>query len=231
MIPLVKLKYYNDLYEYDDIFSNKCYKDLNYDTKEKILKNNTYINQIKDFLCKNSNEKIIKHNDPNKMPLYKEYLNYATGPFVIICILFIIYCILFYIYYNKKYIEIQLLYLLFVYCAAFIIIYALLLKKITEIYNDTYIIEIYYSTKVVEEKEAEYKKTIIINSLDLSEEDKKNIKEKIKTVISFIYIYIIFIIILLYMLHKTLTSYYIYIIILILYVSTISSYYIYIALR
>lgn len=86
------------------------------------------------FYFQTKNTGIIELN----MLLYKQYLNYSMPTFFLGMWKFLfIYIYLFIQYYDNDYISISLMVGLFIFTALFTVIFGMVLKKITEIYNDT----------------------------------------------------------------------------------------------
>lgn len=181
MVPLIELKYHNDLYDNIETFNKYCLNNdsklINeLDVKDTYMWNiSTYLydfNNLSNFFNKKDDQIITGSNDyvglnrnlskvllndkyiDNIMKIYNYYMYMSLGFFIIIIIFFISqvfvllnisryddfkYCMTgsgcedslgeFFRYY---------VYVLFIYVALFITFYSLILKKLTEIYADTY---------------------------------------------------------------------------------------------
>jgi hypothetical protein len=199
--PILEIKYCNDIFEYIDMMSKKCYsnfkcsddnislpekytylynisnslfdlddENINYE-KENQKKTYKYIFMVTVMLIlfvfviiiyiyggKNtyfaillctviiviSTLYIVYLNTKNlglkemQMLLYRKYLNHSMMTFFLANWTFLfIYIYLFIQYYDNDYISISLMISIFLFTIAFTITFALILKKITEIYNDT----------------------------------------------------------------------------------------------
>jgi hypothetical protein len=146
--PILDLKYHNDLYAYTDKFNTQCYKEKH--DKEK----NTYLWKISNYLHDFNNELLsVKDDIKDKdrflfdslkyMKIYHSYLNSSVGQLIFFVLFVIIYG---FVVFRSKYayqewFHLSLFLFMMAFATLFIIIFSLILKKITEIYNDTHTLE------------------------------------------------------------------------------------------
>jgi hypothetical protein len=142
-VPIIKLKHDHDYSDYSDTLSKKCKsKKTPYDVRE----NETYLYMMcRSLYDTNFQQDIVAQSRefPYHMNLYMIYRDYSMPCLIIMFLGFIFYFILFVAYYGEYYTYLSFLFVLFLILASYIIIYSLVLKKITEIYNDSKITEYY----------------------------------------------------------------------------------------
>jgi hypothetical protein len=172
--PILDLKYHNDLYAYTDKFNTQCYKEKH--DKEK----NTYLWKISNYLHDFNNELLsVKDDIKDKdrflfdslkyMKIYHSYLNSSVGQLIFFVLFVIIYgfVVFWSEYAYQEWFHLSLFLFMMAFATLFIIIFSLILKKITEIYNDTHTLEYLQFMKKLD---------LVINNNDkINDKDKKDL--------------------------------------------------------
>jgi hypothetical protein len=145
-IPIIQLKYNHDVSDYTEKMSYQCHKTKKKKEKVDLPEYHKYLYMICDTLydTKFDNKIVPLSNDlPLHMKVYKKYSEYSYAFFLASWIGFICYFVLFFLNYSREYIKLSLIFVLFFILVGITIVFSLILKKITEIYNDTKITEYY----------------------------------------------------------------------------------------
>lgn len=175
-LPLIRLKYHNDIAESAENMTQHCYKNLDTDyipEKHKYIYymcTQLYGEEFNDpetlDLSSTSKQDELRGKEFGHMPLYKEYLSYSIGAFLFAWFFVIGYGILFSESFSKPYISFSLLGIIIFLVLLFTIIFSIILKKITEIYNDTKLFRYYKLMSMLNKYIKDYK-----NKAGISEDD------------------------------------------------------------
>lgn len=166
-LPLIKLKYHNDLAEYSDNITKHCYKNIDIDyfpEKHKYMFHIcTYLfdDEFKET-TKIKDESVFRNDNKGQpewiyMNFYREYTNASMPLFVLGLLFLMFYVFLFQKYFSYEYVSYSLLYVIIFIVLLFIIIFSLILKKITEIYNDTKLYKYYNLLATINQQAMKYK--------------------------------------------------------------------------
>lgn len=147
-VPIINLKYHSDLYDYMDQFNEYCLHNKEDDMQNLLPEKDTYMWKISNYLYDHSKE-IIRGDNPFSANVYKQYFEHALGTFLIMVIFIITYIVLSFYgnYFAEDYYQPSQLVLICIILVVLIVCFSIILKKITEIYNDTYV---YHYTKFMQ---------------------------------------------------------------------------------
>ena len=151
-IPLIQLKYNHDVASYTENMTEYCNKNDKRTDHFDLPEFHKYLYMICDTLYDTqfTTEIVpLSREVPFHMKVYKQYSDMSYAFFILCWIGFISYFILFFINYSKEYIRLSLIFVLFFLLVGITVVFSLILKKITEIYNDTFITNYYnFMTKL-----------------------------------------------------------------------------------
>jgi hypothetical protein len=147
-IPIIQLKYNHDVANYTEKMSYQCHKTEKKKQKVDLPEYHKYLYMISETLYDTKFDNKItplsnSFEPPLHMKIYKQYSEFSYAFFLASWIGFICYFIIFFINYSREYIKLSLIFVLFLIVVGITIVFSLILKKITEIYNDTKITEYY----------------------------------------------------------------------------------------
>lgn len=172
-VPLINLKYNHDVASYTESMTYYCHKTEKHKNKiVELPEYHKYLYIICNTLYDTDFDKpIVRESDkmPVHMRIYKEYFDYSIAFFILSWLGFLLYFIIFFLNYSQEYIRLSSIFILFFIVTGITIVYSLILKKITEIYNDTKITEYYNYMTNLKRKLNDYRNNNIKAYKTLSE--------------------------------------------------------------